>query len=150
MKALVENKKARLEYEILESYEAGIQLLGFEVKALRAGKASLVGARVIMRGGEAYLAGATVSPYQHGNTPTSYDPERTRKLLMGKKEIAELAVKESQKGLTIIPIMVYNAHRRLKLQVAVVRHKNKHDKRDTLKDRDSKREIERTLKNEYE
>ncbi len=148
MKAIIENKKARLEYEVLESFEAGMELFGFEVKALRSGKASLVGARVVVRGGEAYLVGATVSTYQEKNTPTSYDPERTRRLLMNKKEIAELAVKESQKGLTIIPLMVYNSSRRLKLQVAVVRHKNKHDKRETLKGREAKREIQRSLKNQ--
>lgn len=149
MKSLVENKKARLEYEILESYEAGLQLLGLEVKSLRAGKASLAGSRVVVRGGEAFLLGVTISPYQVGNTAKSYDPERTRRLLMSKKEIAELAVKEGQKGLTIIPIMVYNKNKKLKVQVAVVRHKGKHDKRDTLKGRDAKREIERTLKTEY-
>ena len=148
MKALIENKKARLEYEILESYEAGMQLLGTEVKSLRAGKASLVGSRVVARAGEAYLVGATISPYQENNTPKTYDPERTRKLLLSKKKITDLAEKEGQKGLTIIPIMVYNKGPRLKLQVAVVRHKKKHDKRDTLRARDTKRTIERTLKNE--
>lgn len=149
MKALVENKKARLEYEILASYEAGMNLAGFEVKSLRAGKASLAGSRIVVRGGEAFLSGATISPYQPENMPKGYDPERTRRLLMNKKEIAELASQEGQKGLTIIPIMVYNKNRKLKLEVAVVRHKNKRDKRDTLKGRDAKREIERTLKTEY-
>lgn len=148
MKAVVENKKARLEYEILDSFEAGIELFGFEVKSLRAGKASLVGARVVIRGGEGFLSGATISTYQEKNTPKSYDPERTRRLLLNKKEIAELASKEVQKGLTIIPIMVYSKNNVLKLQVAVVRHKTKHDKRDTLKKRDAKKLIERTLKNE--
>lgn len=148
MKAVVENKKARLEYEILESYEAGMELFGFEVKALRARKASLVGSRVVVRGGEAYLVGATISPFQVANTPDSYDPERSRRLLLKKKEIAELATEESKKGLTIIPIMVYNNNRKLKLQVAIVRHKNKHDKRATLRDRDAKKSIERTLKNQ--
>ncbi|MES2134869.1 MAG: SsrA-binding protein SmpB [Patescibacteria group bacterium] len=149
MKALVENKKARLEYEILDSYEAGLQLIGLEVKSLRTGKASLAGSRVVVRGGEAFLSGATISAYQVSNTPKSYDTERTRRLLLSKKEIGELALKEGQKGLTIIPIMVYNKSGKLKVQVAVVRHKNKHDKRDTLKGRDAKREIERTLKTEY-
>jgi SsrA-binding protein len=146
--ALVENKKAKLEYEILESFEAGIELLGSEVKALRAGKASLLGARVLARAGEAYLAGATIQPYQEKNTPKSYDPERTRRLLLSKREIADIADAEGKKGLTIIPIMVYNKKNRLKVQVAIVRHKKKHDKRETLKDRDTNRELDRTLKNQ--
>jgi SsrA-binding protein len=148
MKPLVENKKARLEYEILDSYEAGMELFGFEVKSIRERKGSLVGARVIVRGGEAYLSGASIPAYQEKNTPKSYDPERARRLLLNKKEIAEIAVKESQKGLTIIPIMVYSKKNVLKLEAAVVRHKNKHDKRETLKKRDAKREIDRSLKNE--
>jgi SsrA-binding protein len=148
MKAVIENKKARLEYEILDSYEAGMELFGFEVKALRAGKASLVGARVVVRGGEAFLSGGSISAYQEKNAPKGYDPERTRRLLLKKKEIGELSAKESGKGLTIIPIMVYNKNNVLKLQVAVVRHKTKRDKRDTLKKRDAKKLIERTLKNE--
>jgi len=147
MKPIVENKKARLEYEFIETYSAGLSLFGFEVKALRAGKASLVGSRIVVRGGEAYLIGATVSPYQEKNTPQSYDPERSRTLLLNKKEIAEIASYEGQKGLTVIPIMVYNG-RRLKLRIAVARKKKKHDKRATLKERDAKRSIRRSLKNE--
>lgn len=149
MKAIIENKKARLEYEPLEKFEAGIELLGYEVKALRSGRASLVGARVVVRANEAFLVGATISPYQEKNTPAWYDPERTRRLLLNKKEIAEIAAAEGQKGLTIIPIMVYNKNRRLKLEVAIARHKKKHDKRATLKKRDTDRELRRTLKNEY-
>ena len=149
MKPVVENKKARLEYEFVETFEAGIELFGFEVKALRAGKASLIGARIVARAGEAYLVGSTVSHYQEKNTPKSYDPERTRRLILHKKEIADIAGYEGKKGLTIIPVMVYNKNNRLKLEVAVARHKTKRDKRETLKDRDSKRELRRTLKNEY-
>ncbi len=148
MKALIENKKARLEYEFLETFEAGISLFGFEVKSLRGGHGSIVGSRVLVRGGEAFLAGASIPPYQEKNAPKNYDPERSRRLLLGKKEIAELAAAEGQKRLTIIPVMVYNKNRHLKLQVAIARHKTKHDKRDTLKGRDAEREIRRTLKNE--
>lgn len=148
MKPIIENKKARLEYEFIETYSAGMSLYGFEVKALRAGKASLVGSRVVVRGGEAFLVGATVSPYQKKNTPQSYDPERSRRLLLNKKEIAALAAYEGQKGLTIVPVMVYNS-KCVKLSVAVARKKKKHDKRATMKDRDAKRSIERSLKNEY-
>ena len=149
MRALVENRKARLELEILETYEAGMSLHGFEVKTLRAGQGSLAGARILVRGGEAFLVGATIPPYQQKNAPKEYDPERSRRLLLAKKEIAELAAAEGQKRLTIVPIMVYNKTRRLKLQVAIARHKNKRDKREDLKGRDAKREIQRTLKNEY-
>jgi SsrA-binding protein len=108
----------------------------------------LAGARVLVRGGEAFLVGATVPAYQQKNAPESYDPERTRRLLLSKKEIAELASAEGQKRLTMVPLMVYNKNRRLKLQVAVARHKNKRDKREDLKGRDAAREIRRTLKNE--
>ena len=144
----VENKKARLEYEFVETYEAGMSLTGFEAKALRVGKASLVGSRVMIRGNEAYLVGATISPYQEGNTPKNYDPERSRRLLLSRKEINELAGAESQKGLTLVPIMVYNQKRFIKLSFALARKKKKHDKRATLKDRDSKRDIDRSLKSQ--
>lgn len=148
MKPIVENKKARMEYEFIDTYETGIELLGFEVKALRAGKASLVGSHVVVRGGEAFLVGATISPYQEGNTPKSYDPERTRRLLLSKKELATLEGSGSQRGLTIVPIMVYNKNRRLKLSVALARKKKSHDKRATLKEKDDRRAMDRTLKNQ--
>lgn len=144
----VENKKARLEYEFLETYEAGMVLTGYEAKALRAGKASLVGARVMVRGGEAFLVGATISPYQEGNVPKSYDPERSRKLLLSKKELNELAGSESQRGLTLVPIMVYNQKRFIKLSFGLARKKKKYDKRATLKERDDKRSMDRSLKNQ--
>lgn len=147
---LVENKKAHLEYEMLEQFDAGLSLLGSEVKSLRLGRASLVGARILIRGNEAYLVGATITPYQEKNTPASYDPMRSRRLLLSQKEIRELSLSENQKGLTIIPFSVYNKGTKLKLRLAIVRHKKKHDKRDTLKDRDAKRSIDRTLKNQYE
>lgn len=144
----IENKKARLEYEFVETYEAGISLTGYEAKALRVGKASLVGSRVMIRGKEAYLVGATISPYQEGNVPKSYDPERSRRLLLKRKEIEELEGAESQRGLTLVPIMVYNQKRFIKLSFALARKKKKHDKRATLKDRDSKRDIDRSLKSQ--
>lgn len=137
-----------MEYEFIDTYETGIELLGFEVKALRAGKASLVGSHVVVRGGEAFLVGATISPYQEGNTPKSYDPERTRRLLLSKKELATLEGSGSQRGLTIVPIMVYNKNRRLKLSVALARKKKSHDKRATLKEKDDRRAMDRTLKNQ--
>ena len=143
---LIEHKKARFNYEILETYEAGLELLGLEVKSLRKGQGSLEGAHAIVRGGEVYLVGATIPPYQVGNTPKEYDPARTRRLLLTKKEIGELAGFENKKGLTIIPLSVYNKNSRLKLSLGVARGKKKYDKRETLKKRDTEREIRRTLK----
>ena len=148
MRSIVEYKKARLEYEFIDTYEAGIELRGFEVKAVRAGKASLVGARVLVRASEAYLVGATISPYQEGNTPKGYDPERTRRLLLSQKELNALEGADSAKGLTIVPIMIYNRNRFLKLSFATARRKKKYDKRESLKDRDERRRIDRTLKDQ--
>lgn len=146
--AHIENKKARFDFEILETFEAGAELFGFEVKAIKKGMGSLEGARVVVRGGEAFLLGASVSPYQQKNTPGSYDPERARRLLLNKKEITELADAEAKKGLTIVPIRWYNRSRLLKVEVAVARRKKKYDKRAALKARDTKRQIDRTLKNQ--
>lgn len=142
---LVENKKARLKFALIDSYSAGIELEGFEVKSLRAKQGSLDGARVIVRGGEAYLVGMTIPPYQVANTPKTYDPARTRRLLLKRSEIAEMADIEEKKGLTIVPFEVYN-NRYIKVRVAVVRGKGKGDKREDLKKRDAKREAERVLK----
>src|SRR3989344_8430494 len=141
---LVEHKKVRLDYEILEEYEAGIELLGIEVKSLRAGQAKLEGSHVIVRGGEAYIVGMVISPYQPLNTPKEYDSGRTRRLLLTKKEIATLATEESQKGLTVVPISVYNKGSKLKMRIAVARGKKKYDKRAVLKKRETERDIRRT------
>ena len=148
MTTYINNRKAKFDFEILEEFEAGIVLAGYEVKALRAGKGKLEGAHVVVRGGEAYLAGASISPYQEKNTPTDYDPEQVRKLLLSKKELAELEQKSEQAGLTIVPIKLYNSGRNIKLAIALARGKKKTDKRETIKKRDTKRDIERILKNQ--
>jgi len=145
---LIQNKKAHFDYEILEKLTAGIELLGFEVKALRGKLGSLDGAHVTVRGGEAYLMHATIPPFQPNNTPKNYEPLRNRKLLMTKKEIARLAGEESKKGLTIVPISVYNHGRKIKVEIALVRGKKQFDKRETMKKRETEREIRRTLKYE--
>lgn len=145
---LVTNKKAHFNYEILEKFEAGIELLGLEVKSLRGKQGSLEGSHIVVRGGEAFLTGAHIPPYQIGNTPKEYDPYRNRKLLLTKKEIDELAGHESKKGLTLVPLSVYNKGNKLKVSVAVARGKKQHDKRETIKRRETEREIRRTLKNE--
>lgn len=144
--ALIENKRVGFDYTILEEIEAGLQLFGFEVKSLRAGQGSLKGARVVARGGEAYLVGATIPPWQVANAPKSYDPERTRKLLLSRKEIAHVASAEGEKGLTIVPIKVYNKGRNLKLLIAIARGKKKEDKRQSIREREEKRQIRRSLK----
>ena len=149
---LIEHKKARFDYEILETIEAGIELLGLEVKSLRAHQGALDGAHVIVRpsgkGGrsEAYIVGMTIPPYQPSNTAKGYEPMRTRKLLLTKKELVKLSGFEHQKGLTIVPLSVYSKGRNLKLAVAVARGRKKYDKRAVLKERATKRDIERTLK----
>jgi SsrA-binding protein len=143
---LIQHKKARFDYEILEEFEAGIELLGGEVKSLRARHGKLEGSHIIIRGGEAYIVGMSIPPYQPANTPKDYDPEHSRRLLLTKKELGQLAAADGQKGLTIVPISVYNKGAKLKVRIAVARGRKKYDKRDVLKKRDTKREIERTLK----
>lgn len=144
--ALITNKKAGLNYEILETYATGIELFGFEVKSLRSGQGSLEGARVTVRGGEAYVVGMYIPPYQVGNTPVKYDPYRNRRLLLEKKEITDLGKIEQTNGLTIVPISVYNKGRNLKLDIASVRGKKKFDKRETIKKRDTERETSRVFR----
>lgn len=142
---LVENKKARIKYQVLQTYNAGLVLSGSEVKSLRNKLGSLDGARIVVRGGEAYLLGATIPPYSHAAVQKEYDATRTRKLLLKKSEIRELSDAESTKGLTIVPLSVYN-DRHLKLTVAIVRGKGKADKREDIKKRDAKREAARVLR----
>lgn len=144
--AVVQNKRAGFDYTILEEIEAGIELLGTEVKSLRAGHGSLKGARVVARGGEAYLVGASIPPWQVANASKSYDPERPRRLLLSEKQIAQISTTEGEQGLTIIPIKTYNSGRYLKLLIAIARGKKKEDKRASIREREEKRRIDRTLK----
>ncbi len=146
MASYAENRKARFNYEILEKFEAGIELVGQEVKAVRGGQMSLEGAFVIIRGGEAFLINANISPFQPANAPKDYDPLRNRKLLLTKKEIAELAGNEKNKSLTIVPLSVYNKGRKVKVEIAVVKGKKQYDKRESIKRRETDREVQRTLK----
>ena len=141
-----ENRKARFDYDILETFTAGIELLGLEAKSLRTKAATLDGSYVTIRGGEAFLCQANIPPYQPSNTPADYDPMRLRKLLLTKKEIQKLADIERGLGLTIVPIRVYNVGSRFKVDVAVVRGKKKFDKRESIKRRETDRDIRRTLK----
>jgi SsrA-binding protein len=146
MDALVTNKKIGLDYEIIETFEAGLELLGFEVKSLRKHQGSLLGSYIIVRGGEVFLVGALVPPYQEKNTPEGYNPRRNRKLLLTKAEIKKLAALESQKGLTIAPISVYNKGEKVKIEIAIVRGKKKFDKRQDIKKRETERDLRREFK----
>ncbi len=146
MSTLIENKRVFFDYEILEKFEAGLELKGIEVKALRNKQGSILGARTLIRGGEAFIVGMEIPPYQPSNTPKDYDPQKTRRLLLNKKEIKYLTGKAEEQGLTIVPIRVYTKGRRIKIEIAVVRGKKKHDKRQKIKEREDKRKIERALK----
>jgi len=148
MSTYIQNRKARFNFEILETFEAGLVLYGFEAKAIRAGKGKLDGSYVILRGGEAYLIGSSIAAYQPANTPKNYDPERVRKLLFSKKELLHLDRQTENARLTAVPLKLYNIGRKIKLEVALARGKKNHDKRETIKARDSKRDIDRTLKSQ--
>lgn len=149
MKDLALNKKARLDYEILEIFEAGLVLEGQEVKAIKAGKMSLKGSFVTIARGEPFLTGATISPYQPKNTAQDYDPSRPRKLLLKKREIQKIIGKFQEKGLTLIPLKVYNKVPRIKLSFAIARGKKKYDKREDIKKREFNRDKDRHLKGLY-
>lgn len=144
--SLIQNKKVHFNYEIIEKFEAGLELLGFEVKAIKGKLGNIDSAYVVVRGGEAFLIGVDIPPYQGKNTPASYERMRNRKLLLTKKEIAHIADEETKKGLTIVPISLYNKGVKIKVELAIVRGKKKFDKRETIKKRDSDREIRRSLK----
>lgn len=148
MTDLIKNKKVGFNFELLERYEAGVELVGTEVKSLRNGQGKLEGSHVIVRGDEAYLVGASIPAFQKANAPKDYDPERVRRLLLKKKEILELFTESEKRGLTVVPVRWYNKNSKLKLEIAVGRGKKKHDKREAIKGRDTKRSIERILKGE--
>ncbi|KKS82179.1 MAG: SsrA-binding protein [Candidatus Wolfebacteria bacterium GW2011_GWC1_43_10] len=144
--SLAENKKAFFDYQILEKFEAGLELRGFEVKAIRAGKAALAGAYVKIYNNEGWLVGASIHPFQKKNAPQDYDENRSRRLLLHKNEIKHLIGKSREKGLTIVPIKLYNKGGKIKIEIGIARGKTKSDKREKIKQRDSKREINRRLK----
>ena len=145
MTRYTDNSKALFDYEILERFTAGIELEGTEVKSVRAGKCSLRGSFVAIRGQEAFLIGADIPAYQPKNAPQNYDSLRARKLLLSKAELEELSDAEGTKGLTIVPLSVYNKGRFLKLDIAIARGKKKFDKRQAIKKRDVERDLKRTL-----
>lgn len=136
---LVENRKAYYDYQILETYEAGIALTGQEVKSARVGRANLTGSYVIAKPEGAFLLNADIPPYQPKNAPPDYDPRRTRQLLLRKDELKYLLGK-SREGLTIVPLSLYSKGRRIKAGIGLARHKKKHDKRETIKKKEFERE----------
>jgi SsrA-binding protein len=140
------NRKAGFDYDILETYEAGLVLFGFEVKAIKTGHLSLMGAFVVTKGNELYLINAFIPPYQPKNTPGDYDPYRSRKLLLHRAEIASLTGKTRQKGLTLVPIKAYTRKGRIKLEFALAHGKKKFDKRAKIAERETKRKIDRAMK----
>jgi SsrA-binding protein len=142
--ALVTNKKASYNYEIGDKMTAGIELFGFEVKSLRKGEGSLEGSYIIVRGGEAYLIGAYIPPFQQANAPKDYNERRNRVLLLRKKEIIDLALAE-QKKIPLIPLSFFAAGSKIKLDFAFAKGKKKGDKRQSIKKRDTERDIKRKL-----
>lgn len=138
-----DNPKVYFDYEILETIEAGLVLEGHEVKSIKTGKVSIKGSYVKILNGEPYLVGATISPYQPANTPKDYDPQRSRKLLLSKKEISTLIGTSQAHGLTLVPLKIYDKKGRLKLLVGIARGKKKYDKRETIKKKDIARAKQR-------
>jgi len=149
MTNLIENRKVYFNYEIMEKLSAGMELFGSEVKSLRNKQGSLEGSHVTIRGNEAFLIGADIPPYQPSNSAKEYDSRRNRRLLLTKKELTHLGKEEGKKGLTIVPISVYNSRNLIKLEIAIVRGKKKFDKRETIKKRETDREIRRLNTNRF-
>ncbi len=145
MKSVSENRKAFHDYFIDETYEAGISLVGTEVKSIREGKVNLKDSYVLIKDGEAFLLNCHISPYSHGNI-MNHDPLRTRKLLLKKREIDRLRGKLLQKGYTLIPTKMYFKGPYVKIEIGLARGKKLFDKREALKEKEANRQIERALK----
>ena len=143
MKSFTENRKALHDYEILEKFDGGLELLGHEVKSIRSGGARLVGSYLTFQNGELWLIGSKISRYAKAGNLEEYDPERARKVLMNKNELQSLFGKLQQKGLTLVPLSLYPRVRHIKLSFGLGRGRKKHDKRDKLKKRDIDREVRR-------
>lgn len=146
-----ENKKAKFDYEALETFEAGIVLTGQEVKSLRTRGVNMLGTYIIIKknkkgNSEIFWVGANIFPYQPLNIDKNYDPKRDRKLLLSKKEIDYLTGKANEKGLTLVPLLVYTKKHKIKLSFAIAKGKKKADKRETIKKKDIERQIKRELK----
>ena len=145
----IKNKKAYFDYEILEKFEAGISLIGQEVKSIKLGKASLKGTYVILKDEEVFLIGCHIPAYQPKNIPSDYNPEKSRKLLLKKSEIKHLIGKAKEKGLTLIPLKLYTKRGKIKIEFALAKRKKKVDKRELIKKRETEREMRRILKSKF-
>jgi len=145
MKIYSENKKALFDYEVLEKFEAGLVLFGQEVKSIRTGHINLSGSYVTLSGGEPFLVGVKVPPYQPNNAGANYGDDRRRKILLNKKEIDYLIGKTKTKGFSLIPLKVYDKSGRIKLEFGLAKGKKKYDKKEKIKRRDVEREINREL-----
>lgn len=146
VKVVAKNRKARFNYEILETYEAGIELKGTEVKSVRASKVNLTEGFISIDNGEAFLKQVHISPYEQGNI-FNVDPVRVRKLLLHKREIKKLIGETAQKGFTLVPLSMYLKNGKVKLSLGLARGKNSHDKRQDMAKKDAQRSIERAMKN---
>jgi SsrA-binding protein len=146
MKLICQNRKAYHDYHIEETVEAGIALLGTEVKSLREGKANLKDSYVLVKGGELFLLNCHISPYSHGNI-MNHEPLRTRKLLLHKKQISSLTGTATAKGYTLIPLKLYFKNSFVKVEIGLAKGKRLYEKREAIKEREAKREIEKTMKN---
>lgn len=146
VKVVAKNRKARFNYEILETYEAGIELKGTEVKSVRTSKVNLTEGFISIDNGEAFLKQVHISPYEQGNI-FNVDPVRVRKLLLHKREIKKLIGETAQKGFTLVPLSMYLKNGKVKLSVGLARGKNIHDKRQDMAKKDAQRSIERAMKN---
>jgi SsrA-binding protein len=144
-RVIVSNRKARHDYEILETWEAGLMLTGTEVKSLRAGKANLLDAYALLKGGEVWLLGMHINPYEHGSY-ANHQPDRTRKVLLHARQILKLQGMVSERGLALIPLAVYFKGPYAKVELALARGKRQYDKRETIKRRDAEREMRQRTK----
>lgn len=147
-KTIADNRKARHDYELYDRYEAGLELKGTEIKSIRRGKVQLKDSYISFYNNEAYIKGMHISPYEFGNI-FNHDETRDRKLLLHKKEIRKLYQDTRIKGYTVVPVRLYLSQGLAKLEIALAKGKNLHDKRESQKAKDAKREIEKALKNQY-
>lgn len=146
MKLVADNRKARFDYAIEETLEAGLSLTGTEVKSLRLGRANLRDAHAFIRDGEVYLLNAHIAPYEQGNR-NNHEPTRSRKLLLHRKEIDHLEGQVRQQGMTLVPLRLYFTERgRAKVEIALAKGKKQYDKRHTIADRDAKRQMARAIR----
>ena len=147
-KVIAENRRARRDYHVLERVEAGMALTGTEVKSLRDGGGNLQESYAVLRGGEVFLVGANIAPYRQGSD-ANHEPMRDRKLLLHRREIEQLGDKVAQRGMTLVPLVLYFKGGRAKLELGLAKGKEGRDKRQAIAERDSRRQLEREVKERY-